>query len=86
MNDSIYILNDVYERNKKKYDQLAEITGQRICTVDLQAGYVAPKVDKWGQDDETGEYTEQNIRERFDLKTPDNENPESEDGKNYESY
>lgn len=64
---------DQYFNNKKKIDT---IYGDMACPVDINAGYVAQKTDKWGMDKKCGEYTEDNIQERFGLETP-NEGGES---------
>ena len=71
----IKIQADRYFNDKKKLDM---IFGDMVCPVDLNGGYVAEKKDKFGMDEECGEYTEENIQERFDLKTP-NKDQEDQD-------
>lgn len=58
---------DQYFNNKKKIDAMYG----EVCPVDMNAGLVALKTDKWGMDEACGEDTETNIRERFGLETPD---------------
>ena len=62
---------DYYFNHQKKIDDTAEMLGTEACPVDMNAGYVAEKADKWGTDDETGEETQENIQQRFSLESPD---------------
>jgi hypothetical protein len=70
MSNSIYVKADVYFNNQARYDNLASLTGGRVCPVDQSQGYIATKADKWGENDDIRRYTQQNIHERFSLNTP----------------
>lgn len=59
---------DQYFNNSQRMD----IYGDIAQPVDLNAGLVVTKSGKWGMCETCGEETEDNIRERFGLVTPDN--------------
>lgn len=65
---AVAIRSDKYFNNKAKYDA---IYGDMVSPVDLNAGYVAQKSDKWGMDKKIGDATEDNIQERFGLEEPE---------------
>ncbi len=65
----IAIRADRYFNNQNRYSSM---WGDMACPVDLNAGYVAQKTDKWGMDETCGDETQDNIRERFGLEAPDN--------------
>ena len=66
----IYIRADKYFNNKSEMDM---IFGDAVCPVDINAAYVPQKSHKFGMAPEGAEYTQQNIRERFGLETPEDE-------------
>jgi len=68
----VAIRADKYFNNKQKIDMFYA----EVCPVDLNAGLVAPKMDRWGVDESLGDHVQANIRERFALETPggDDEN------------
>ncbi len=61
---------DQYFNNKTKIDTMF---GDSAIPVDINAGLVSPKIDKFGIDKELGEEIEDNIQERFGLQTPNEE-------------
>lgn len=65
----IAIQADQYFNNKSH-----SYFGIDTMPTDFNAGLVSPKTDKYGMNEATEEATEQNIRERFGLESPfDNE-------------
>lgn len=79
--NSIYYNSDYYFDHKQTLDAQAAMFGKEVCVVDLNAGYVMQKWDKWGLDPETFEYTEDNVRTRFALEAPEGQDPK--DGPDY---
>ena len=61
---------DQYYNNKNKIDAMF---GDAACAVDLNAGLVVEKSGKYGMCEGCGDYTEDNIQERFGLETPNDE-------------
>jgi hypothetical protein len=47
-----------------------EDMGVEVCPVDINAGLVSSKVDKWGMDQGSQDAIEDNIQSRFGLETP----------------
>jgi hypothetical protein len=73
----IAIRSDEYFNNKTKIDM---IWGPDVCPVDLNAAYVPVKTQKWGMAPEGQTETQNNIRERFGLETPEGDDESVFDG------
>lgn len=58
--------SDVYFNNQNRM----KLYGDAACPVDLNAGLVVPKTDKWGMSPDLTNDIEDNIQERFGLQTP----------------